>query len=66
MDAQTLEHIFEPFYTTKGIGEGSGFGLSSAYGIVTQHGGSIRASSTLGQGSQFHVYLPLSHRLSFH
>jgi PAS domain S-box-containing protein len=66
MDAQTLEHIFEPFYTTKGIGEGSGFGFSSAYGIVTQHGGSIRSSSTLGQGAQFHVYLPLSDRLSFH
>ena len=66
MDAQTLEHIFEPFYTTKGIGEEAGFGFSSAYGIVTQHGGSIRASSTLGQGSQFHVYLPLSDRLSFH
>ena len=66
MDAKILEHIFEPFYTTKDIGEGTGLGLSSAYGIVTQHGGSIRASSTLGQGSQFHVYLPLSDRLSFH
>jgi PAS domain S-box-containing protein len=66
MDTEILEHVFEPFFTTKDIGEGSGLGLSSAYGIITQHGGSIRVASTPGEGSRFRVYLPLSEPRALH
>lgn len=58
MDRQTLEHIFDPFFTTKAVGEGTGLGLSAVHGIVQSLGGAIRASSELGVGSAFHVYLP--------
>ena len=55
-----LPKIFEPFYTTKQPGRGTGLGLSICYGIVQQHGGAIRAESTIGQGSTFTVQLPLA------
>ena len=58
MDSQTLGHIFEPFYTTKEFGKGSGLGLATAYGIVKQHQGWIDAQSRPGQGSTFKVFLP--------
>jgi PAS domain S-box-containing protein len=53
-----LERIFEPYFTTKQ--KGSGLGLTTAYSIVTNHGGNIFAESTLNEGSAFHVYLPAS------
>ena len=54
-----LQKIFEPFYTTKKVGEGTGLGLSTAYGIIKQSGGFIFVDSTVGTGSVFQVYMPL-------
>ena len=54
-----LNRIFDPFYTTKPIGEGTGLGLSVSYGIIKNHGGDILAESQLGKGSTFTVFLPV-------
>lgn len=54
-----LQKIFEPFYTTKRTGEGTGLGLSTVYGIIKQTGGYIFVDSTPGQGSVFIIYLPV-------
>jgi C4-dicarboxylate-specific signal transduction histidine kinase len=51
MDGATLEHAFEPFYTTKGIGRGRGLGLSVCLGIVESAGGEIRLTSEVGMGT---------------
>jgi CheY-like chemotaxis protein len=58
MNAETMGHLFEPFFTTKEPGKGTGLGLSAAYGIVSASGGTIKASSDLGKGSTFRVFLP--------
>ena len=60
--AEDLAKIFEPFYTTKRTGEGTGLGLSTAYGIVKQTGGYIFCDSTLGEGSTFSLFFPAHDR----
>lgn len=60
MSEQTLQKIFEPFYTDKPVGVGSGLGLSISYGIIEKYEGDIQVNSTLGEGSVFTVCLPLS------
>ncbi len=56
--AQHLNHIFDPFFSTKEAGRGTGLGLSIAYGIVKNHGGKIRAESQVGKGSTFWITFP--------
>jgi len=59
MNQETLGHLFEPFYTTKGMGRGTGLGLSMVYGIVRSHDGYISCDSVPGKGTTFEIYLPV-------
>jgi PAS domain S-box-containing protein len=59
---EDLGRIFEPFYTTKGIGKGTGLGLSQVFGFAKQSGGEVLVQSTLGSGSSFSIYLPETQR----
>ncbi|MBD3277607.1 MAG: response regulator [Candidatus Aegiribacteria sp.] len=58
IDDETLEHIFEPFFTTKSKDRGTGLGLSTVFGVINQHGGSISVTSAVGEGTTFRITIP--------
>jgi CheY-like chemotaxis protein len=62
IDNATQQKIFDPFFTTKEMGRGTGLGLSSAYGIIKNHGGIINVYSEKEKGSSFNIYLPASEK----
>lgn len=62
IDSEDVKRIFEPFYTTKDVGQGTGLGLSIAYGIVKEHGGEIEVESSKSKPTTFSVYLPATDR----
>jgi signal transduction histidine kinase len=66
MSAETQKRIFEPFYTTKPVGQGTGLGLSISWDIVERHGGSLEVQSSLGHGTCFRMTLPTSPRIAGH
>ncbi len=62
IDPQDQRRIFNPFFTTKDMGKGTGLGLASTYGIITNHGGIINVYSEKGNGSTFNIYLPATEK----
>jgi signal transduction histidine kinase len=65
MSEETMEHAFQPFFTTKNLSEGAGLGLSMLYGFARQSGGSVSLASRLGAGTDVSIYLPVfEHRAS--
>ena len=62
MESSVIDRIFDPFFTTKTRGQGTGLGLATAYGIIKSHKGAIKATSQVGRGSTFTVFLPAKKR----
>jgi signal transduction histidine kinase len=60
MNEETKQKIFDPFYTTKPVGEGTGLGMSIVYNTIRKHNGEISLSSELGKGTTFVIKLPIS------
>ncbi|WP_276134802.1 7TM diverse intracellular signaling domain-containing protein [Polluticoccus soli] len=60
MDDNTKKRLFEPFFTTKDVGEGTGLGMSIAYNTIKKHNGTITLNSTLGEGTEFIIEIPIS------
>lgn len=60
MTPQVMEKIFDPFFSTKGVGQGTGLGLSISYGIIQNHGGEIQVKSQVGIGTEFVVIIPIA------
>ena len=61
MDAETMSRAFEPFFTTRAPGQGTGLGLSAVYGIITKAGGGVTIDSEEGRGTTVHIYLPATY-----
>ncbi len=61
IDEEHLSQLFNPFFTTKPVGQGTGLGLSISYGIMENHGGKIEVESTIGEGTCFTIHLPIVH-----
>jgi signal transduction histidine kinase len=59
IEHDVIDRIWDPFFTTKEVGKGVGLGLALSYNIVKRHGGEISVTSTVGEGSQFTVKLPV-------
>ncbi|MHA1473989.1 MAG: response regulator [Promethearchaeota archaeon] len=59
MTQEVLDHLFEPYYSTKTLSKGTGLGLSIVYNIIQQHNGSIQCYTELGHGTRFKIFLPI-------
>jgi signal transduction histidine kinase len=59
IDAEHVDRIFDPFYTTKAVGAGTGLGLATSYSIVRRHGGTMSVVSEPGRGTTFDLWLPV-------
>jgi two-component system NtrC family sensor kinase len=57
---EDMSKVFEPFFTTKEVGKGTGLGLAVCYGIITDHGGRLSVRSSVGKGSTFTIFLPIT------
>jgi len=64
MDGVVKSRLFEPFYTTKEIGQGTGLGLSISYGIIKRHEGTIEVLSEVGLGTTFTIELPITQKIT--
>ena len=57
---ENMSKIFEPFYTTKEVGKGTGLGVAVCYGIISEHGGRLSVRSNVGKGTTFSIFLPVA------